>query len=249
MCPLAHHEYDFTHIINLKNLSIDGGLIEFINVNSVTLRTLKLKNLHIGRNKVSYRNGFNRMLSEAENLECLELDDCPEDFIVTVSNLHHISLNPTNTDNHTIAELLSAFEYSLRTIHLNMYGGGLTSLLTYMKFNNLVFEKVNTLIFHLDTIDSPPQKEDRHTLPLSSLVFPNLKRIIFGITETEQLKRYHKYCIYKGIKNVILKPYSPILPNVNTEDFKNVLNELNVKYRGHHVFTFINEDVSAQIDS
>lgn len=247
-CPLAMYGYDFTYLTKLRHLSITNALLEFIQVKPQTLNSLILNNIYLERNTTSFRDAFNNLMRNAINLRYLHLDKFPENFITKAIHLEYIAILPTAMDVHALAEFLFAHRFSLKIIRLNVYGLKLINLLRFFKYDQkYVFPNVHNLIFHFNDLFYMPISEGIFKLPICKKVFPNLNSITFAINNDEQLQTCISFCIYRNLKDIILRPtigYDHKLPHIDTEVFTQKLQEFNNYFMGTHTLSFIQRDIA-----
>lgn len=246
VCPIATFRYDFTHFAHLRHLSISNALLECIQVRPENLVSLRLLNIFVGRNTTSYPNAFNEILSNAINLEYLNLDDFPEHFHIGSDILHSLAISRTVAHKRSIAAMLSAHALSLRNIRLQLFGRKLTSFLSYLNANNISCPGVTNLTLHLSDIEQLLE-DNVFRIPFINVVFPQLTSLTFAITDTQQLKKCINFCLFRGIYQVILKPdpgYSASIPLIYTAELERYIAHLNIQYSGFHKFTYINQNVT-----
>lgn len=258
-CPYASYSYDFTSMTNLRKLSLDSVMLDFLQFSTQNLISLTLFNLV--KNGTYGRYAGNTYLTQAiteflANMPLLQefyTDNFPHlpNFVAISPCLRIVHMFAFNYDLHTIREFMDLHSNSLVSIRISMNNTAIMNLFDSFALFSMKFPNLTHLSFSFDDFTFT-KYEHRTTLFLPIAIFPKLFRLTFSfrkqVTNFDLLASLTRH---PNINVVTLRPDTHKIPDYEDDIFvldADFLNRISYLDTVHRRYYYINVDVSKAID-
>lgn len=259
-CPYASYHYNFKPMINLKILTLDCVMLDFLEFSTSNLLVLKIVNLVMngtfGRyaGTVYFTEAISEFFANLPLLQELYIDNIPHLPGLTALSpcLRIVHMYANNSDVHTVREFLALHAYSLTDIRITMNGTTLMNLVNGFALYQVTLPKVTHLSFSFDDFTFR-KYENRSNLFLHNSVFPVLNRLTFSIrNKVTNFPLLASLTQYPNIKTVMFRPDTKKVVDfelnnifVLNNEFLYKLASLNTAYCQYY---YINVEINEKID-